>query len=65
MNGLVGAFNRANAYTDADMLSLPSHISLQHARDFARSTLAGDVDRSGMLSQPVKQLVDEIVPHND
>jgi pyruvate dehydrogenase (quinone) len=50
------------AYTDPDVPPLPPHITLEQARAFASSVLAGDPDRGGFIKQSVKELVASVLP---
>jgi pyruvate dehydrogenase (quinone) len=51
------------AITDPDVPTLPPHISLQQAKNFASSLLKGDPDEGGILKQAVKGMVDSLIPH--
>jgi pyruvate dehydrogenase (quinone) len=53
------------AYVDPDVPPMPPHLTLEQARNFARSLLDGDVDASGVLKQSIKGMVDRILPHQD
>jgi pyruvate dehydrogenase (quinone) len=50
------------AVTDPDVPTLPPHITLKQAKNFASSLLKGDPDEGGILKQAVKGMVDALVP---
>jgi len=52
------------AITDPDVPTLPPHITLEQAKNFAKSLLKGDPDEGGILKQAVKGMVDSLVPHS-
>ena len=52
------------AITDPDVPTLPPHITLQQAKNFATSLLKGDPDEGGILKQAVKGMMDSILPHH-
>jgi len=51
------------AVTDPDVPTLPPHISLEQAKNFATALLKGDPDEGGILKQAVKGMVDSLMPH--
>ena len=51
------------AITDPDVPTLPPHITLEQAKNFASSVLKGDPDEGGMVKQAVKGMVESLVPH--
>jgi pyruvate dehydrogenase (quinone) len=51
------------AVTDPDVPTLPPHISIEQAKNFATALLKGDPDEGGILKQAVKGMVDSLVPH--
>jgi pyruvate dehydrogenase (quinone) len=53
------------AVTDPDVPTLPPHISLEEAKNFATSLLKGDPDERGIIKQAVKGMVDSLLPHSD
>ncbi len=52
-----------NAYVDPDVPPLPPHITLKQAKAFASAMFEGDPDRLGVITQSVKQIADEVLPH--
>jgi pyruvate dehydrogenase (quinone) len=44
------------AYVDPDVPPLPPHITLEQAREFTSSILAGDPDRGGFIRQAMEQM---------
>jgi len=53
------------AITDPDVPTLPPHITLQQAKNFATSIPKGDPNESGMIRQAVKGMMDSLMPHKD
>jgi len=53
------------AITDLDVPTLPPHITLQQAKNFAASLLKGDPNEGGILKQAVKGMMETIIPHGD
>jgi pyruvate dehydrogenase (quinone) len=53
------------AITDPDVPTLPPHITLQQARNFATTLLKGDPNEGGIVKQAIKGMVDSILPHGD
>jgi pyruvate dehydrogenase (quinone) len=51
------------AVTDPDVPTLPPHISLEQAKNFAEALLKGDPDEGGIVKQAVKGMVDSLMPH--
>jgi len=52
------------AITDPDVPTLPPHITLEQAKNFATSLLKGDPEEGGILKQAVKGMVESLVPHS-
>jgi len=50
------------AITDPDVPPLPPHITLEQAKNFAFSVLAGDADRLGFIKQTVKEAASTLWP---
>jgi pyruvate dehydrogenase (quinone) len=50
------------AVTDPDVPPLPPHITLEQAKNFASSVLAGDADRLGFIKQTVKEAASTLWP---
>ncbi len=48
--------------TDPDVPPLPSHVSLQEARNFAASLLKGDPRGAGVLASTVRQVLSALLP---
>ncbi len=53
------------AITDPDVPTLPPHITLQQAKNFASTLWKGDPDEGGIVKQAVKQMVQSFVPHRE
>src|SRR5205823_5666696 len=53
------------AITDPDVPTLPPHITLEQAKNFATSLLKGDPDEGGILKQAVKGMVETLIPHGE
>jgi pyruvate dehydrogenase (quinone) len=51
------------AITDPDVPTLPPHITLEQARNFADMLWKGDTEEPGIVRQTVKQMVQSFVPH--
>lgn len=51
------------AMTDPDVPTLPPHITLQQAKNFASTLWKGDAEEAGIVKQAVKQMVQSFVPH--
>ena len=52
-----------DAVTDPNVPPLPPHISLEQARHFGSSVLAGDADSLGFIKQTVKDVAANYLPH--
>jgi pyruvate dehydrogenase (quinone) len=52
------------AITDPDVPTLPPHITIEQAKNFAESLLKGDPDERGMFEQAAKGIMDAIMPHS-
>ena len=50
------------AMTDPDVPPLPPHITLEQAKAFMSSILAGDSDTAGMIKASAKQVMDTFLP---
>jgi pyruvate dehydrogenase (quinone) len=50
------------AMTDGNVPTLPPHITLEQAKNFATSLLKGDPNESGIIKQAVKGMMDSIMP---
>ncbi len=73
-DAIAGAWDRAlhadrpcviEAITDPNVPTLPPHISLKQAKNFASALLKGDPEQGGILRQAVKGMVESIVPHKE
>jgi pyruvate dehydrogenase (quinone) len=53
------------AITDPDVPTLPPHITLEQAKNFAKSILKGDPDEAGIIRQAVKGMVESFVPRKE
>ena len=53
------------AVTDPNVPPLPPHISLEQARHFGSSILAGDADALGFIKQTVKDAAASYLPHKE
>jgi pyruvate dehydrogenase (quinone) len=53
------------AITDPDVPTLPPHITIKEAKNFATSLLKGDPEEGGIIKQAVKGMVQSFVPHKD
>jgi pyruvate dehydrogenase (quinone) len=51
-----------DALVDPNEPPLPPHISFEQAKEFAKSILEGDPDRSAYVKAAVKEKVDEFLP---
>ena len=51
------------AVVDPEVPPLPPHISLEQAKHFTQAALAGDPDRSRMIRQSLRQMVDALLPN--
>jgi len=51
------------AITDADVPTLPPHITLKEAKSFAETILKGDPNEVGIIRQATKQMVERFIPH--
>ena len=51
------------AITDPDVPTLPPHITLKQAKNFATSLLKGDPEEAGIVKQAVKGMVESFLPH--
>jgi pyruvate dehydrogenase (quinone) len=52
-----------NAYTDPDVPTLPPHITFEQAYAFAKTLFKGDPNELGIISQTIKDSVENILPH--
>ena len=52
-----------DAHTDPEIATLPPHISMEQAANFAKSILKGDPDKGAMIRQSYKQMLDGWMPH--
>jgi pyruvate dehydrogenase (quinone) len=50
------------AYVDADVPPLPPHVTLEQARAFTSALAKGDSDRSGIIRQTFRQVLDALAP---
>ena len=48
--------------TDPDVPTLPPHITLKQAKNFAASVLKGDPEAGGMIKQAVKGMMEALIP---
>lgn len=53
------------AYTDANVPTLPPHISFEQAKNYSSALLKGDPEEGGIIKQSVKSMVGGILPHKD
>jgi pyruvate dehydrogenase (quinone) len=53
------------AITDPDVPTLPPHITLKQAKNFAESLIKGDPDEGGIIKQAVKGMMERLLPHSD
>lgn len=51
------------AYTDANVPTLPPHISFEQAKQYTSALLKGDPDEAGIIKQSIKGVVEGILPH--
>jgi pyruvate dehydrogenase (quinone) len=51
------------AVTDPNVPPLPPHISLEQAKHFASSVMAGDADALGFIKQTIKDAAESYLPH--
>jgi pyruvate dehydrogenase (quinone) len=51
------------AVTDPNVPPLPPHISLEQAKHFASSVMAGDADSLGFIKQTIKDAAESYLPH--
>jgi pyruvate dehydrogenase (quinone) len=49
--------------TDPDVPTLPPHITLKQAKNFASALLKRDPEEGGIIKQAVKGMVDTLLPH--
>ena len=52
-----------DAHTDPEVPPLPPHITLQEARNLAKSVLHGDPNRGHLIAQSFKDVVENFLPH--
>jgi pyruvate dehydrogenase (quinone) len=52
------------AVTDPDVPTLPPHITLEQAKNFASTLLKGDPDEGGIVKQAMKGMVEAFMPHS-
>jgi len=50
------------AVDDPNTFTLPPHITLEQAKNFATAMLKGDPNEAGILKQAVKGMMDTILP---
>jgi pyruvate dehydrogenase (quinone) len=50
------------AITDPDVAPLPPHITIEQARNFMSSVMAGDAGALGFIKQTVKQVARSYLP---
>jgi pyruvate dehydrogenase (quinone) len=71
---LDGAWNAAfsadrpvvvEAYTDPNVPPLPPHISFEEAKHFTETLVKGDPDEKGIITESIKGLVAEVLPHKE
>jgi pyruvate dehydrogenase (quinone) len=51
------------AITDPDVPTLPPHITLDQAKNFAQTLLKGDPNEGGIVKQAIKGMVESLLPH--
>jgi pyruvate dehydrogenase (quinone) len=51
-----------DAVVDGNVPTLPPHITIEQAKNFATALLKGDPNESGILKQAVKGMMDSILP---
>jgi pyruvate dehydrogenase (quinone) len=53
------------AYTSADVPTLPPHISFEQAKNYSSALLKGDPEEGGIIKESIKSVVAGILPHKD
>ncbi len=51
------------AIADPDTPTFPSHITLEQAKNSTESMIKGDRERSGIVQQAIKGMVQSLIPH--
>ena len=51
------------AYTDANVPTLPPHITFEQAKEYTSALLKGDPEEEGIIKQTIKDVVEGILPH--
>ncbi len=71
---LAGAFEQAfsatrpiviEAYTDPNVPTLPPHITMEQAKNYASAILKGDPENVGIVEKSVKELAKTVLPHSN
>jgi pyruvate dehydrogenase (quinone) len=71
---IAGAFEQAfsanrpivlDVYTDPEVPTLPPHITIEQAKNYASSILKGDEDNVGIVEKSVKELAKSVLPHKN
>jgi pyruvate dehydrogenase (quinone) len=52
-----------DAYTDPEVPTIPPHISIEQATNYAKSIIKGDPDSRDMIRQSYKEMADSWFPH--
>jgi pyruvate dehydrogenase (quinone) len=52
-----------DAISSADVPTLPPHITLQQAKNFAKSLMLGDPEREGVVKHMMRDVVSTFAPH--
>ena len=53
------------AYTDPNVPPLPPHITFEQAKSYLSALFKGDPDRKGIVSQSIRELAGNLMPHKD
>jgi pyruvate dehydrogenase (quinone) len=53
------------AITDPDVPTLPPHITLKQAKNFASALLKRDPEEGGIIKQAVKGMMESLIPHSE
>lgn len=52
-----------NVYSDPNVATLPPHITIEQAKNFAAALVKGDTEEGGIIKQSAKGIAKEILPH--
>ena len=53
------------AYTSANVPTLPPHISFEEAKNYTSALVKGDPEEGGIIKESVKEMVSGILPHKN